>query len=713
VGSQGLIGFPRAEIRHVRLRLRSLVEAVLDGDADLKLSKLHFSLIPAESIQPSIESTHQPSQTKSLQYFGEWLPLLHLATILSSRHFVSMKAHRNLSATADGFRQRSAKPIHLLAAPSSISMRFFHRIQRRTKVCSAYITCRLERLDLLTRLTEEPILIESDSESECESDSVDEPPPNQPRSTPPSSSPPPSHEQGHDEHSDDELPDIQDLLCSRSSREAYIVPALAASQRCCASELGDDVTPTAQRSEGDCTGGKGDQHNDNDTELEAQYSEKKRKCVRFLSVDTMIPALETLRPDVSSDLNDESPAKRQRLHRYTESVSTSPDTLAAIPVLLPMPTAIGDGSDNAGYDGEANGLEERYDSGNDAGEDALSSSSEPAEPSTRTPSTLQRNPSCQQERDDRHEPDESQNNVDNGRTINNDSGSQSLARTRTRQRTTKPPRRAIHASSPHQRSAAKMVNQQTQRSEAQSLSAETAASPLSHPTLSRTGKGAAQLGNNGGGMPIQHDSLKVDEIILRPASAGVLFLVATIRTTGDPFQLACLEPAELLESTLGNMGKVDSITVKPSAPAGSWHVIGLLHPLHPHKAYIDSSGSTVERGAMRAPGTLRDRARALCSDTVDATEANTDGDVIHCNRYNGIGSDDGGSEDGDDQYDDKNYELPVRASRRWDPLEEKRLQAWRTENKPWEWIFDQFPDRTEAAVRVRWYMLQRSTRNVQ
>ena len=499
------------------------------------------------------------------------------------------------------------------------------------------------------------------------------------------------------------------------------MPALAASQRCCASELGDDVTPTAQRSEGDCTGGKGDQHNDNDTELEAQYSEKKRKCARFLSVDTMIPALETLRPDVSSDLNDESPAKRQRLHRYTESVSTSPDTLAAIPVLLPMPTAIGDGSDNAGYDGEANGLEERYDSGNDAGEDALSSSSEPAEPSTRTPSTLQRSPSCQQERDDRHEPDESQNNVDNGRTINNDCGPQSLARTRararTRQRTTKPPRRAIQASSPHQRSAAKMMNQQTQRSEAQSLSAETAASPLSHPTLPRTGKSAAQLGNNGDGMPIQHDSLKVDEIILRPASAGVLFLVATIRTTGDPLQLACLEPAELLESTLGYMGKVDSITVKPSAPAGSWHVIGLLHPLHPRKAYVDSSRSTVERGAMRAPGTLRDRARALCSDMVDTAEAST-ANAIHCNRYNGIGSDDGGSDDGgseggDDHYDDDSYELPVRANRRWTPLDEKRLVAWRKENKSWEWIFDQFPDRSEAAVRVRWYMLQRSTRNVQ
>jgi len=256
-----------------------------------------------------------------------------------------------------------------------------------------------------------------------------------------------------------------------------------------------------------------------------------------------------------------------------------------------------------------------------------------------------------------------------------------------------------------------MVNQQTQRPEAQSLSAETAVSPLSHPTLPGTGKGAAHFGNNGDEMPIQHESLKVDEIILRPASAGVLFLVATIRTTGDTLQLSCFEPAELLENTLGNVGKVDSLTLKPSVSAGSWHVIGFLQL---RQENTENSRPTAERGLMRAP-TLRERARALCSEVVDATDTSTNGDATQGDRSrcNGIGSDDGGSEGGDDHYEDGNYELPVRANRRWDTLEEKRLLAWRKENKPWEWIFDQFPNRTEAAVRVRWYMLQRPTRSVQ
>jgi len=114
-------------------------------------------------------------------------------------------------------------------------------------------------------------------------------------------------------------------------------------QRGCPGGIGDDVTPTIRRLEG----GKDDHDNDNenkgnDTDLEAQRSEQKRKRVQFVSADTTMPALETPGPDVSSDLIDESPAKRQRLHQHTESASTSMNILLAIPVPSPAPTAIGD-----------------------------------------------------------------------------------------------------------------------------------------------------------------------------------------------------------------------------------------------------------------------------------------------------------------------------------------------------------------------------------
>src|SRR5215469_8694040 len=46
-----------------------------------------------------------------------------------------------------------------------------------------------------------------------------------------------------------------------------------------------------------------------------------------------------------------------------------------------------------------------------------------------------------------------------------------------------------------------------------------------------------------------------------------------------------------------------------------------------------------------------------------------------------------------------------RTNRRWEPLEEQPLLAWRKERKPWKWIFHQFPDRSEGTVRLRWHML--------
>ena len=110
---------------------------------------------------------------------------------------------------------------------------------------------------------------------------------------------------------------------------------------------------------------------------------------------------------------------------------------------------------------------------------------------------------------------------------------------------------------------------------------------------------------------------------------------------------------------------------------------------------------------------LRDlcqRTRALCGDAVGAAEVVNGvgaGDdripndrsrrCCHLHRNGNVGgSGDGGSENGDNGYDDKDDELPAYMNRRWDPLEEERLMAWREENKPWKWIFGQFPDRAEA-----------------
>jgi hypothetical protein len=42
----------------------------------------------------------------------------------------------------------------------------------------------------------------------------------------------------------------------------------------------------------------------------------------------------------------------------------------------------------------------------------------------------------------------------------------------------------------------------------------------------------------------------------------------------------------------------------------------------------------------------------------------------------------------------------------WSELDKQRLLAYKKEGKDWTWIFKRFPERTEAAVRTRWSMIQ-------
>jgi len=209
----------------------------------------------------------------------------------------------------------------------------------------------------------------------------------------------------------------------------------------------------------------------------------------------------------------------------------------------------------------------------------------------------------------------------------------------------------------------------------------------------------------------------------------VLFLAATIQTAGDVLQLSSNEPAKLMESTLGYAGKVEDITIKPLAPTGCWQVTGFLRL---HNFYDDSPTSIASRKPTPAGGAFRcdlqSRARALYNRAVNDREVanTTDAEEGGYRRLYDGGCGDGGSDqdddddneddddNNDDDYDELGYEASGtgcatgRTNRRWDPLEEQRLLAWKKEEKSWEWICNRFPDRSEGAVRLRWQILRRS-----
>jgi hypothetical protein len=216
---------------------------------------------------------------------------------------------------------------------------------------------------------------------------------------------------------------------------------------------------------------------------------------------------------------------------------------------------------------------------------------------------------------------------------------------------------------------------------------------------------------------IQYPSHKVTE----------MFLAVTIQTAGNMLKMSSSEPTKLIESALGYSGKAEDVTIKPLGLAGTWQVSGKLRL---RNGCSDVSRPTACREPTPAGSVyswdLRKRARALCSGAMNGAEVSStidaEGNGIsndgHCRLYgggrggSGDGRGDDGGDDGDDDYDDDGHEASATGcgNRRWDPLDEQRLLAWRKEKRSWKWIFDQFPDRTEGAIRVRHNMLKHKER---
>jgi len=229
----------------------------------------------------------------------------------------------------------------------------------------------------------------------------------------------------------------------------------------------------------------------------------------------------------------------------------------------------------------------------------------------------------------------------------------------------------------------------------------------SHGTARRAGSYAdgtskARSDNNGIGRPRQqHTRHKLTDITLRPVSSGVSFFAAIIQADCN-MSPSCSEPVMLVESALGYAGKIDDITIKPLGP-DSWLVTGFLHSLHDMSQFSTSHirpSGIYSGGARGSTRSLHSKAASVVAvGSQEGPRSNEeDDDSSDCNLGYG---------DGDNRYTGNKHKRPsARLHAKWSKLEEQRLLAYKKEDKPWEWIFCKFPNRTEGAVKLRWYMLQ-------
>ncbi|KAF1808819.1 hypothetical protein P152DRAFT_204751 [Eremomyces bilateralis CBS 781.70] len=182
----------------------------------------------------------------------------------------------------------------------------------------------------------------------------------------------------------------------------------------------------------------------------------------------------------------------------------------------------------------------------------------------------------------------------------------------------------------------------------------------------------------------------VVDISLRP-TPGDTFLAATMKVDGDMQAISCGTLLKLIENILGNTAKIHDMTLKPLT-AGQWLLTGFLR-----SRYINAGVTTRHEFT---PNPRRDTTAATTIPMANPVDSEDDSSV---GRSDSSISDDDVS---NEKYIDQGMDGETR--RRWAPLEEQRLLAYRADGKPWPWIFRKFPNRTPGAVRVRLHMLQRS-----
>ncbi|KAL9063134.1 MAG: hypothetical protein Q9157_008392 [Trypethelium eluteriae] len=227
-------------------------------------------------------------------------------------------------------------------------------------------------------------------------------------------------------------------------------------------------------------------------------------------------------------------------------------------------------------------------------------------------------------------------------------------------------------------------------------------------------------------------SYEIKEISLRPLSIGTSFITITLKATGSPLKDSDRDPAKLAEWVLRESGwirgKVKNALSKLLAQNSHCEVSGFLltqpcdnfakptvgrAPVPGHNIQTDDYRKRAWALYRHAAGTGTDEADTpLPSDIQeDLRLRNQSRRLQGADRcYGDLDSGAEVDEDHEDDRSDEDFEIPKAGStnRRWQPEEEAKLLAWRRDGRPWQWIFDRFPYRTEAAVRLRCYTLQRS-----
>ena len=187
------------------------------------------------------------------------------------------------------------------------------------------------------------------------------------------------------------------------------------------------------------------------------------------------------------------------------------------------------------------------------------------------------------------------------------------------------------------------------------------------------------------------------------SSPEVGFLTAVIRNAPDIF-VACRSESlkTLLASALGDSKKLENISIKPLV-SGMALLTASICDTTLGTTYTHARCPTMQTKHTERAMPLKERRpqRSIAAFSHRDDEMSTDADSSSdSDEYL---SDDSGHGAKDAIKHGPKPPLPSKWLL-WSTEEDESLRRWKADEKDWDWIFSQFPNRTPGAVRTRWHV---------
>ncbi|KAF1972135.1 hypothetical protein BU23DRAFT_166499 [Bimuria novae-zelandiae CBS 107.79] len=187
-------------------------------------------------------------------------------------------------------------------------------------------------------------------------------------------------------------------------------------------------------------------------------------------------------------------------------------------------------------------------------------------------------------------------------------------------------------------------------------------------------------------IPPRQMQWRISDLSFHSLSVDMSYLTAIIRARNGLGVLPTGQAVTLLKNIVGNLLKLENITIKPLT-SDTWFLAGFVDLL------TDPAGCGRSQPLRALLNTVSERNRGWHRNDVN----NDDDETLYKSLEK--------TDDSEEEYLSDIADKPPSSKTysRWSEDDDDRLRGFKKEGRPWAWIYKQFPERSPGAVQVHWH----------